>query len=188
MQKGSTAVQLTVSQVKSYGNQANSTCEQMPVLPPGAPAQIHLQGTHGSHAASPPSARSATASRQGSRGAHPMKARLHCQGDDRYSVILDGKLLVERSRDPECDAARALLALGHTGKLMLCDGKNGIPRTIIGIEKAAGLRVKEGPLRFAPYESCPDRAYSPESDAGDQPVPEAPDAPPHNARPSRISA
>jgi hypothetical protein len=57
-------------------------------------------------------------------------------------VVLDGKLLVERSRDPECDAARALLALGHTGKLTLCDGKTGIPRTIIDIERAARLSVK----------------------------------------------
>jgi heterodisulfide reductase subunit A-like polyferredoxin len=30
-----------------------------------------------------------------------------------YSVVYDGKLLVERSRDPECDAARALLAQGN---------------------------------------------------------------------------
>jgi hypothetical protein len=94
-----------------------------------------------------------------------MKARLHGQGD-RYSVIFDGKLLVTRAHDPECDAARALLALGHIGKLTLCDGKTGIARTIIDIERAAGLRVKEGPLRFAPYESRPDRAYSPETEVG----------------------
>ena len=47
-----------------------------------------------------------------------MKARLHYNAGS-YSVIFDGKLLVERSRDPECDTARALLALGHTGKLTL---------------------------------------------------------------------
>jgi hypothetical protein len=40
-----------------------------------------------------------------------LKARLHCH-DGRYSVLFDGKLLVDRSRDPECDAARALLAQG----------------------------------------------------------------------------
>jgi hypothetical protein len=55
----------------------------------------------------------------------------------------------------------------------MLDGKTGIPRTIIDIEKAAGLCVKEGPLRFAPYESRPDRAYSLETDAADLPVPEA---------------
>jgi len=63
----------------------------------------------------------------------------------RYSVIYDGKLLVERSRDPECDAARALLAMGITGELTLLDGKTGKPRIIIKIEKAARLRVEEGP-------------------------------------------
>jgi hypothetical protein len=72
-----------------------------------------------------------------------MKARLHPLGNGSYSVILDGKLLVERSRDPECDAARALAAKGITGKLTLCDGKTGIPRTIIDIERAAKLRTVE---------------------------------------------
>jgi hypothetical protein len=102
----------------------------------------------------------------------PMKARVLDQGE-RYSVIFDGKLLVERSRDPECDAARALLALGYTGTLHMLDGKTGRPRTIIDIERAARLCVKEGPLRFPPYESRPDRAYSLESDAAGLPVPEA---------------
>ena len=77
-----------------------------------------------------------------------MKARLHPHwvGGEAgyvYSVICEGKLLVERSRDPECDAARALLAKGITGNLILCDGKTGIPRTIVNIEKAAKLRVAE---------------------------------------------
>ena len=78
-----------------------------------------------------------------------LKARLHpiwvSEVGYRYSVIYDGKLLVERSRDPECDAARALLAKGITGKLTLLDGKTGKPRIIINIEKAARLRVEEGP-------------------------------------------
>jgi hypothetical protein len=95
-----------------------------------------------------------------------MKARLRPLTNGSFSVIFDGKLLVERSRDPECDAARALLAQGVIGKLTLCDGKTGIPRAIIDIERTARLCVKEGPLRFAPYESRPDRAYSLESDAG----------------------
>jgi hypothetical protein len=47
--------------------------------------------------------------------------------------------LVDRSRDPECDAARALLARGITGKLTMLDGKTGGPQTIIDIEEAAGL-------------------------------------------------
>jgi hypothetical protein len=102
-----------------------------------------------------------------------LRARLHPLANGRYSVIFDGKLLVEGSRDPECDAARALLAQGRIGKLTLCDGKTGIPRTIIDTEKAARLCVKEGPLRFAPYEGRPDRASSPEADTGGHPVPEA---------------
>jgi hypothetical protein len=101
-----------------------------------------------------------------------MKARLHPLGNDRYSVLFDGRLLVERSRDPECDAARALLARGYTGTLHMLDGKTGRPRTIIDIERAARLCVKEGPLRFSPYESRPDRAHSPESDRGGHLVPE----------------
>jgi hypothetical protein len=76
-----------------------------------------------------------------------LKARLHPRwtaAGYRYSVIFRGKLLVERSRDPECDAARALVAKGITGKLTLLDGKTGMPRTIIDIEKAALLTAEEG--------------------------------------------
>jgi hypothetical protein len=89
-----------------------------------------------------------------------LKARLHHLGSGRYPVLFDGKLLVERSRDPESDAARALLARGYAGKLILCDGKTGKPRTIIDIEKAAQLIVEEtanGPRfrRFRGVESAP---------------------------------
>ena len=61
---------------------------------------------------------------------HQMRARLHPQwvgGRDgyRYSVLFEGQLLVDRSRDPECDAARALVAKGITGKLTMLDGKSG---------------------------------------------------------------
>ena len=77
-----------------------------------------------------------------------LRARLHplwVGGRDgyRYSVLFEGKLLVDRSRDPECDAARALLAKGFTGKLTMLDGKSGKPRTIIDVEKAARLTVEE---------------------------------------------
>ena len=96
-----------------------------------------------------------------------IKARLHpfwVGGRDgyRYSVVCDGQLLVELSRDPECDAARALMAKGITGKLTLLDGKTGTPRTIIDIEKAARLKVKEGPLRFE-EESLPELTAQPRS-------------------------
>jgi len=73
--------------------------------------------------------------------------------------------LVDRSRDAARDAARALLARGITGILTLLDGKTGKPRLVIDIERAAGLCVKEGPLRFAPIEGRPDSPYSHESKA-----------------------
>ena len=96
--------------------------------------------------------------------AGPMKARLHPLGNDRYSVLFDGRLLVERSRDPECDAARALLARGYTGTLHMLDGKTGRPRTIIDIERAAKLRTVEtgNAPRFRKV-ACAERPQSPES-------------------------
>ena len=54
-----------------------------------------------------------------------------------------GEIIVERSRDPETDLARALLARGHTGKVTMLDGATGKPRTIIDIEKAAKVRTVE---------------------------------------------
>lgn len=92
---------------------------------------------------------------------HPLKPK---KGGEVYSVIFHGDLLVERSSDPECDAARALLAQGITGKLTMLDGKTGKPRTVINIERAAQSCVKEGPLRFAPYESRPDRSPTAETE------------------------
>ena len=87
-----------------------------------------------------------------------------------YSVIYEGQLLVERSRDPECDAARALVPKGITGELTLLDGKSGRPRTIINIEKAAKLRTAEpnrGVVHFqkwAPFSLV--NAPSPETGSG----------------------
>ena len=77
-----------------------------------------------------------------------LHARLHphwCGGRDgyRYSVILRGECIVSRSRDPETDAARALLTKGITGRFTLLDGKTGRPRTLINIEKAAKLVTTE---------------------------------------------
>jgi hypothetical protein len=62
---------------------------------------------------------------------------------DRYSVEFDGDLIVEGSRDPEHDLARALLARGLTGKVTMLDANTGKPRTIIDIEKAAKLTMSE---------------------------------------------
>jgi hypothetical protein len=72
---------------------------------------------------------------------------------DKYNVFFCDELIVERSRDPETDLARALHDRGHAGKVTLLDGETGRPRTIIDIEKAAKLRTEEGPHgpRFAKF-------------------------------------
>ena len=91
-------------------------------------------------------------------------ARRHPVGIERWSVLYAGKLLVERARDPECDAARALLAMGLTGKLKMCD-RDGRHLSTIDIERAALVTAREG--RCAPYfakyvETSPREAPSPE--------------------------
>ena len=72
-----------------------------------------------------PDAQSTTSSHLGANG------RVSPLGD------LPWQALVQRSRDPEGDAARALVAKGITGKLTILDGKTGQPRTIIDIENTA---------------------------------------------------
>ena len=94
----------------------------------------------------------------------PLTARLHPKwvgGRDghRYSVIFEGKLIVDRSRDAECDAARALVAMGRTGKLTMLDGKTGRPRT--DIEKAAQRTCTEGP-HGPRFKTVPNAGSSPE--------------------------
>jgi hypothetical protein len=116
---------------------------------------------------------------------HPLKSK---DGRAVYSVIFQGKLLVERSGDPECDVARALLTQGFTGKLCLSDAggfsverkrepwgiryiytpRPSMPRTIIDIEKAALLRSVEtanGP-RFRCHETCAEGSLTAETDEG----------------------
>ena len=112
-----------------------------------------------------------------------MQARLHPlwvggRAGYVYSVIYDGRLLVSRSLDPECDAARALLAQGVTGKLTLLDGKTGKPRIIIDIEKAAKLTVEEtgGAPRLRKYrERGGSKGHSPEMVSVGQVVPPSPE-------------
>ena len=72
---------------------------------------------------------------------------------DKYNVVFDGELIVEGSRDPESDLARALKARGITGTVTVLDGHTGKPRTVINIEKAAKITTVEagnGP-RFVKY-------------------------------------
>jgi len=123
-------------------------------------------------------------------------ARLHVikskRGKRLYSVIFRGKLLIEGSGDPECDAARALLGQGLTGKLYLSDAggfsitkkrepwgvrylytpRPPMPRTIIDIEKAASLRSVEtgNAPRFRRNETCAEGSPTGESDAGEAQV------------------
>ena len=61
----------------------------------------------------------------------------------RYDVILGDETIVSRSTDPEYDAARALLALGHRGRFRTIDFVTGKPRMIFDIKKAARLRTVE---------------------------------------------
>ena len=72
---------------------------------------------------------------------HPLKSKT---GKPLYSVIFRGKLLVERSCDPECDAARALLLQGISGKLHLADagGFSIAPNFVV--------RANENPSRIFP--------------------------------------
>ena len=73
-------------------------------------------------------------------------ARRHLVDVGLWSVLFDGKLLVERSRDPECDAARALLALGHSGKLTMCD-RDGRYLCMVDIERAAKVTARKRGVR-----------------------------------------
>jgi hypothetical protein len=66
---------------------------------------------------------------------------------------------------PTVSAVRELVPPGGQLAFVL-DGRTGKPRTVIDIERAARLCVKEGPLRFAPYESRPDRACRPRKRCG----------------------
>jgi hypothetical protein len=65
------------------------------------------------------------------------------QAGRRYDVEFEGEVLVRGSRDEACDFARALLARGITGSVMILDGSSGRPRYIVNIEAAARLTVRE---------------------------------------------
>jgi hypothetical protein len=69
---------------------------------------------------------------------------------------------------PTASAARALAARGITGKLTLCDGKTGIPRAIIDIERATKLRTVEtgNAPRFRSV-TCAEGSHSLETKSGE---------------------
>jgi hypothetical protein len=85
-----------------------------------------------------------------------------------YNVTLDGELVLERSRDPECDLARVLQARGISGHANVYDGKTHKLRSIINIEKLATRTVREdrakGPMlvKWKPYSTVEGEGYSPE--------------------------
>ena len=58
----------------------------------------------------------------------------------------EGAIVVSRSKDPEFDLARVLLARGITGSVTILDGKTRKPRILIrDIAKAAEFCTEEGP-------------------------------------------
>jgi hypothetical protein len=73
--------------------------------------------------------------------------------DTRYNVIFEGDLVLEGSRDPECDLARILLSRRYSGVVTMLDGRTGKARSIINVERAAKITVEEGPNgpRFVKY-------------------------------------
>jgi hypothetical protein len=64
-------------------------------------------------------------------------------GRSRWSVAYAGAVIVASSPDPEHDAARALLALGLTGRMETWSEGRTSPRVIGDIERMAGFRMTE---------------------------------------------
>ena len=74
---------------------------------------------------------------------HPPIRKTGVPYTGRYDVAFGGETLVEGSKDPETDLARALLARGIVGKVMVMDAITMKHRTTVNIEKAAKLRMVE---------------------------------------------
>jgi hypothetical protein len=89
-----------------------------------------------------------------------------------YNVTLDGDLIVDHSRDPECDLARILLSHGITGMVTIYDGNTGRPRTQVNVEKAAKLSSRDDSrLRFGKWKPRPSGAVDGHSPETGLPVP-----------------
>ena len=81
----------------------------------------------------------------------------------KWNVEFDGELIVENSKDPECEAARVLLARGITGKVTCRPTRSlASPRLTFDIEKLSKLKIEEGPT-WSPLCENPagDRSRSP---------------------------
>jgi hypothetical protein len=95
--------------------------------------------------------------------AEPLTATLIVQSVGRYTVKLDGEIIVANSRDPEFDACRVLLGRGLRGRLTFVDQVSGKPHLSVDTERGAGLVTKEGPLHFAKWRLS-DRSPTAEDD------------------------
>ncbi|MCB1502473.1 MAG: hypothetical protein KDK07_22290 [Bauldia sp.] len=72
----------------------------------------------------------------------------------RYDILLDGEVILARSRDPEHDTARILQSRGLRGQFRIIDFTTGRLRMTLDIEKVAKLCVVErdrGGLRTERY-------------------------------------
>jgi hypothetical protein len=83
-----------------------------------------------------------------------------------YDVALGDEVIVSNSLNPECNAARVMLARGVTGKLTIVDAATGRPRTVVNIEKAAKVNATEGPYgpKFKPVQTGPESPCTAEAD------------------------
>ena len=98
---------------------------------------------------------------------HPPIRKVGGRYTGRYVVNFDGETVVKGSRDPETDLARALLAKGITGTVMVMDANTGQHRTTVNIGAAAKLRTEEGPYgpRFVRFrETVVERPHTGEED------------------------
>lgn len=61
----------------------------------------------------------------------------------RYRVTMGDRVLVDSSRDPECDACRVLVAQGATGKLITRRAGSDVVCLRVDIARGAQLRVSD---------------------------------------------
>ena len=64
---------------------------------------------------------------------------------ERWHVEYEGELIVTRSRDPEHDACRALLARGVRGRVAFIHAATGTAGLLVDIARGAGRTTVDGP-------------------------------------------